>query len=502
MADPQTTVVNAAHSYAEPELQGAGAYHILASASPADERTRVLKHNDTFAVFDHYGDIQPGGLGEGGLYHDGTRFLSCLLLELEGRRPFFLSSTVRNESNVLAVSLTNPDLLCDNQIRLPLGTLHIAAKKFLWQGVCYHQLRVKNHALDAVDTAILLHFDADFVDIFEVRGMKRKERGDDLPPDVADDHVVLGYRGLDGVVRMTRLEFEPAPSRLTSRNARYDLALKPQQEAVFMLRIGCDSSTKRVTLMRNDEARREAQVDRERYMAWSCRIHTSNGQLNAWVDRATSDLHMMTTDLPTGLYPYAGVPWFNTAFGRDGIITAMQCLWLRPSLAKGVLAFLAATQATEVIPEQDAEPGKILHETRSGEMPALKEVPFGRYYGSVDGTPLFAMLAGAYFHRTGDREFIRSIWPNVQAALRWIDQYGDRDGDGFIEYHRQAENGLVHQGWKDSDEAVFHADGSSAHGPIALCEVQAYAYAAKQAGMALAAELGELDIAEQLARES
>ena len=203
-----------------PETQAEGSpYHILAAASPADERTRVLKHGDTFAVFDHYGDIKPGGLGEGGLYHDGTRHLSCLLLEMEGGRPFFLSSTVRDENDQLAVALTNPDLLSNGQVRTPLGTLHLSLKKFLWQGACYQQLRIKNHGLEPVDTTLTIHFAADFADIFEVRGMKRKVRGQDLAPEVTDNRVVLGYRGLDGIVRRTLLRFEPPPSRLTAATA-------------------------------------------------------------------------------------------------------------------------------------------------------------------------------------------------------------------------------------------------------------------------------------------
>src|SRR5262249_14271284 len=168
---------------------------------------------------------------------------------------------------------------------------------------------------------------------------------------------------------------------------------------------------------------------------------------------------MMTTQTSTGPYPFAGVPWFSTVFGRDGIITALECLWLYPELAHGVLAHLAETQATEVIPEKDAEPGKIIHETRKGEMAALGEVPFGRSYGSVDATPLFIMLAGAYYERTADRPFLERLWPHIEAALNWIDKYGDADGDGFVEYARRSAKGLIHQGWKDSHDAIFHTDG-------------------------------------------
>jgi glycogen debranching enzyme len=200
---------------------------------------------------------------------------------------------------------------------------------------------------------------------------------------------------------------------------------------------------------------------------------------------------MMTIGNLEKNYPYAGVPWFSTVFGRDGIIVAMETLWLAPSIARGVLQFLAETQATEVDESREAEPGKILHELRHGEMANLGEIPFARYYGSVDATPLFVMLAGNYYERTGDKQFIKQLWPNILAAVRWMDDYGDVDGDGFVEYAPHGNKGLIQQGWKDSNDSVFHADGSLAVPPIALCEVQGYAYAAKLAAAHLSSELGD-----------
>jgi glycogen debranching enzyme len=475
-----------------------GPHHLLVPASVTDDRTRVLKHGDTFAVFDHLGQIKPGGLGEEGLYHHGPRYLSRLTLELDGQPPFFLGSTVRDANDQLSVALTNPDRVRGRRVEMPLGTLHLAVRTFLWRGTLHWRLRASNHGPDPVAASIGLRFAADFADIFEVRGMTRKTRGRDALPVVAPGRVRLGYIGLDGERRRVLLRVTPAPEELAPDRARFELSLRPREEVAIDLAVACLRSGEGAQPAGFGAAAAAALAALERPRADSCRLGASESRFDAWLRRSESDLHMMTTDLPTGPYPYAGVPWFNTPFGRDGIITALECLWLRPELARGVLNYLAATQATEVIPSQDAEPGKVLHETRNGEMAATGEMPFGRYYGSVDATPLFVLLAGAYYERTADRLFAASIWPNVEAALAWIDDFGDRDGDGFVEYERRAADGLIHQGWKDSDDAVSHADGSLASGPIALCEVQAYVYAARRAGAVMAAALGLTDRASRL----
>ena len=468
-------------------------FPILATASRRDEQARVLKHGDCFAVFDRSGNIRPEEGGELGLYHEGTRFLSQLELLLEGRRPLLLSSTVRQD-NALVVDLTNPDLMQDGEVLLPRDTLHIFWIAFLWEEVCYVRWRIKNYAAREVDLRLDLRLAADFADVFEVRGTHRERRGRQIEP--------LAYEGLDGRLRRTRVSFSPEPAEMSGSSATFQVHLPPRGEQAWNLTFAFESGGQEPFLLDFDDAleRSGAQLQARRH---GCTlIDTAHERFDEWIERSLSDLHMMITETTKGPYPYAGIPWFSTVFGRDGILTALETLWIDPEPARGVLHWLASTQATETDPERDAEPGKILHEMRLGEMAALGEVPFGRYYGSIDATPLFVMLAGAYHQRTGDLLFLESIWPNVERALEWIDHHGDRDGDGFVEYARHSSRGLVQQGWKDSNEAVFHADGSLAEPPIALCEVQAYVFAARRHAARLAAALGHADRAERLERQA
>jgi glycogen debranching enzyme len=483
-------------------IQVGDEFYTLATSAMADDRTRVLKDGETFAVFDRYGDIQPFGIGEQGLYHEGTRFLSRLLLSLDNLRPLLLSSTVKQDNALLTVDLTNPDINSDGRVAIPRGTLHISRAKFLWRGVCYERIKVSNYGLFSVRFLISLQFDVDFADVFEVRGIKRKKKGERLENEITEKAIHLKYRGLDNVVRRTELEFTGLPLKVSRSEAILPLSLEPKQEKEIAFTVACHSGTSRSFRFAHDDALSRATGSLRVAAGGECTIYTSNEQFNDWVNRSLTDIHMMRTDTSHGPYPYAGVPWFSTAFGRDGIVTALQLLWVNPAVAKGVLAYLSHRQATEIDPERDAEPGKILHETRLGEMAALGEIPFGCYYGSVDATPLFIILAGAYYERTGDRAFIETIWPNVELALHWIDNYGDADKDGFVEYLRHSKHGLVTQGWKDSWDSVFHADGRLAEGPIALCEVQAYVYGAKRAAAALAADLGEFQKSAELLRQA
>jgi glycogen debranching enzyme len=464
-------------------------FYILATSSRIDNRTRVLKHNDTFAVFDRYGDIEPVGIGELGLYHEGTRFLSRLGLRLGGDHPLLLRSVINEDNSLLTVDFTNPDFYLNKNVLAPRGTLHISRSKFLWQGVCYERLGIRNYGLFSVDISFSFRFDADFADIFEVRGLKRENKGQRLEV-VEENRILLTYKGLDGIIRQTQLEWSPKPNEISSSEAHFNACLQPKEETTFFLAISCALSHDPSHHLSYDRAFTEMYKTLKSAGTQSCEIYTSNGQFNNWLNRSLADLHMMITNTPEGPYPYAGVPWFSTPFGRDGIITALECLWVNPEIARGVLNYLASTQAKEIIAEQDAEPGKILHETRKGEMAALGEVPFGRYYGSVDATPLFVILAGAYYEQTGDLSFIESIWSHIELALKWIGTYGDPDNDGFVEYAKRSRKGLIHQGWKDSQDSVFHRDGTLAEGPIALCEVQAYIYDAKLRAAKLASLLG------------
>lgn len=478
-------------------------WYVSARTARIEETPLAVKSGDTFALFDRHGDIGAWGAGEQGLYHEDTRFLSHMDLSLNGARPLFLGATVKEGNNLLIVELMNADLMEGDRVVVPKGEVHIFRAKLLWDGACHEHVRFSHHGLEPVRLEVVLRFEADFVDLFEVRGSIRERRGQRLPPRARDGELLFGYHGIDGRERASRVRLSPAPSGWGDREARYTVELQPHQDFHLYCTVVCEiRGDGRSPATDYDTAYRLNSDARARQQSEQCRIETSNPLMDLWLDRSSSDLAMLTSALPTGPYPYAGVPWYSTTFGRDGLITAREMLWTDPSLARGVLACLAAMQATREEPERDAEPGKILHEARKCEMAATGEVPFGRYYGTVDATPLFVALAGAYWRRTGDLDFVRALWPNVVAALDWIDRYGDRDGDGFVEYARRSSDGLVQQGWKDSHDSVFHADGRMAEPPIALCEVQAYVYEARLCGADLAEALGEPQRATRLREQA
>lgn len=485
----------------EPELPPE--FYIPATASLVELEPRTLKHGDSFAVFDHYGDIMRSERSPQGLFHRDTRYLSRLELLLEGKRPLLLSSTVDDENVLMSVDLTNPDLFEGRQLALTRDSIHLLRSKFLWMGSSYERFALRNFDTKAHTLTMEIGFAADFADLFEARGQRREARGKLRKPAVGTGRVVLAYEGLDNEMRVTTVRFDPVPEALTGNLARFRIDLAPGQRKVVLMAVTCAAQPAHAFsgerfFFRLRQARRAVRAAKTR----SAAVNTSNALFNEVLGRAQADLAMLMTETEAGPYPYAGIPWFSTMFGRDAIITAYMMLWSDPSVARGVLKALAARQARVEDPARDAEPGKILHETRGGEMANLGEVPFGLYYGSVDSTPLFVMLAGAYFERTSDLRTVRDLWPHIEAALTWIDTYGDRDNDGFVEYGRKTEAGLANQGWKDSHDSIFHADGALAHAPIALCEVQGYVYAAKRAAALIARVLGRERQADSLDQQA
>jgi glycogen debranching enzyme len=469
----------------------------IATEEPTSRLRRSLKHNDTFAVFDAHGDVGATAGGPDGLFDRDTRLLSHLELRINGKSPLLLGSAINDTNLNYYVDLTNPDIYADDKIALPKDTIHIGRTILLYCGCLQERLALSNHGPEETRVTVSLSFASDFADIFEVRGVRRSRRGSVWSRVSGASTIVVSYHGLDGARRETRLSFDPAPTQIDERTAVFSLSIKPRARQSIFVSVsgrGEQMPPAHSFFMGFRKLSKELKIATRAIAT----VETSNEVINEIMCRSIADLYMLATITPDGLYPYAGIPWYSTTFGRDGLITALQMLWIDPTIAAGVLRRLARYQATSLDPRTDAAPGKIPHEMRCGEMASLGEIPFGLYYGSVDATPLFVLLAGCYVNRTGDIGLIRELWPAIESALGWIDGQGDCDGDGFVEYACSTEKGLANQGWKDSHDAIFHADGRLAKGPIALVEVQGYVYAAKKMAGMCARRLGMCHRASEL----
>jgi glycogen debranching enzyme len=462
---------------------------------------QVVKHDRSFLLTDVHGDMPRGNTAALGLYHKDTRFLSRFELTMNRARPLLLhSSTERNYSQV--VELAYPFRAVDPQGFEHKENITLSRYRLLGEAML-ERIRLANFGRRKRTIHISLRFEADFLDLFEIRGFEREGRGQMQEPRVTKNQVTLSYRGLDGATRSTTLRFSPQPDELTANRADFSFSLESRDRAELSIEIvpqvGQDAPQRRSL----QDSRSQLEREYSRWRKQCTRFKTSNIQLSKFLDRAILDVRMMLSEGDDGV-PWidAGVPWYSALFGRDSILTAYECMGVNPELAWSVLRGLAALQGKEEDDEREEEPGKILHEVRVGEMAAAGEIPHTPYFGSIDSTPLWLILLSYAYQWTDDLDAVKELWPNALSALEWIDRYGDRDGDGYLEYEKRAPRGLDNQGWKDSHDAIVHPDRTKARPPIALVEVQGYAYDAKRRMGWLALALGDETLAKRLEDEA
>ena len=463
---------------------------------------RVIKENDLFLLTDASGDIPPGSTDGCGLYTQDTRFLSRFELRINGAKPILLESSA--EANCQAAfRLTNPHMEEDGRIKLWRESVEIARNRFIQDGILYESIAYTNYSPKAVSFETSLAFAADFADMFIVRGFKSGRVGAVTGIDAEADRIVIGYEGADGIRRETRIAWNMPADRVSpDGSVTFSLELQPRETRLIELTVAPAIGGKTPQVRPQAEALRLLE---DSYRSWernSTAVSSDLDIFNKLYDRGMRDLRMLLTDLGHGPFPVAGLPWFAVPFGRDSLIAALQMLPANPEVALGTLRTMAHYQGAKVDPWRDETPGKIMHEIRYGELANTNQIPFNPYYGSVDSTPLFLVLAVEYFRWTGDMEAIRELLPALEKALRWIDESGDLDGDGFVEYHSVSSGGIANQGWKDSGDSIVHASGDYAQSPIALVEVQGYVYLAKTGLAGIYRRLGRTADAEALERDA
>lgn len=455
--------------------------HANAPEGEAHSHTLVVKEGAAFLVMSAEGNIVPGDEGMG-FYSGDTRHVSKLDLRLAGMRPSLLSSTAERVW-IASVDLCNPALWDGESLLVPQMTVNVR-RTMLVNDRMHQRLRVRSYHQSELVLPLELWIEADFLDLFEVRGLVREHRGEMRSPVIAACSVRFSYLGEDGVLRETLVEFDPPPASIEVTGehgvvARYALALAPQGRQLLSVTATPIVRSVAAPVQTFQAAHDVLKASYEEWETTCATVTTGSSDFDELLNRGRRDLRALLTPTPHGPVYAAGIPWYVTVFGRDSIFAAFQTLMINPEPARNTLRCLAAYQGRQVDPWRDEEPGKILHEVRQGELAGAGYVPHTPYYGTVDATPLFCVLYGSYFRWTGDVALARELLPNAEAALAWIEQYGDSNGDGWVDYRRRSPRGLLNQGWKDSNDSVVHEGGRLAPSPIALAEVQAYVHLAR-----------------------
>ena len=465
---------------------------------PATRQRRSLKHDDTFIVLDSHGDIGASAGGPDGLFNADTRYLARLEMVLDEVQPLLLGSNLRDDNSALTVDLTNSDVYRNGRLVLQKDTLHIVRSIFLWRGTAYQRIALQNHGDRPASFDLTLLFDNDFADLFEVRGERRPRRGVGSSRLLGPADVVLEYSGLDGQVRITALHFEPRPTRLATHSATFHFELAPKEATALFVAVSCNKPIMQKPApffrgllahrreMRRSTSRRGQHRDVERYLQRGAVPGDGRPQ---HADDGNA----------AGAIPLCG---HSLVFDH----VRPRRIDHRAANAVGRSAHCPGrAAAARFLPGQDHGSAR---RRRARQDPArdARRRDGGAARGAVRAVlrqrrfDLAVRSAGRPLCRTHRRrgETLAELWPAIEAALQWIDGPGDPDKDGFVEYQRATEQGLANQGWKDSFDAIFHADGQLAEGYIALAEVQGYVFAGKRLAARCARRLGLIDRAAQL----
>jgi len=465
-------------------------------------KSRVIKENELFMMSDESGDMSGVSGSVFGLYTRDTRFLNRLETRINGEAPVLLSSSA-DQNYRSVIRMTNPHMEDGNGgLVLWRESIEIERSRFIFDGIMYETFALTNFYPQPVNFQFSIRFGADFADMFVVRGYAKPPGGRMKDPVAEPGRLVFGYIGSDEVTRETVIEWEGAGTASSDGTVSFAIALQPKEKQLISCRVIPIIDGRSPEVHEADEALAGLEAS---YVDWSNRttaVRSDHPVFNGLYDRGIQDLRVLLTDVGHGPFPVAGLPLFAVPFGRDSLIAALQMLSANPDVAKGTLRTMAAMQGEKEEPWRDEQPGKIMHEIRYGELANLGLIPFTPYYGTIDATPLFLLLAAEYYHWTGDLDLMRELLPAMEKALAWIDRYGDRDGDGFLEYRRDADGGLANQGWKDSGDSIVHADGVYAQGSIALAEVQGYVYQAKSRLAPIMQTLGQAESAGKLNDEA